>query len=336
MVLSGYVVFVGLDRGTVEGSGPGAPPVEERAQATFQDYPIAEKVFVGVTTEAGPRDWASVDAFETAAEHPVDVLMFSQGWARDRFDRSLLFSVANRGTLPMVAWEPWDYRRQSPIDSERGNQPGYRLARILAGDFDPYIREWAEGVAQLPFSIAIRFAHEMNGTWYPWAEEINGNSPGEYAAAWRHVVQIFRDAGADNVYWVWSPNILYIGGAPSLAALYPGDEWVDWVGIVGYFGHGRAIPVVYPTFDELYGPTIAELRTFTAKPLVLTEVGATERGGLKVAWIDHFLERLRSQSEIVGFVWFEVNERARADWRIVSSEAARAAFARGLSGLGYR
>ena len=52
----------------------------------------------------------------------------------------------------------------------------------------------------------IRFAHEMNGTWYPWAEGVNGNGPGDYVAAWRHVVGVFRRAKVSNVTWTWAPT----------------------------------------------------------------------------------------------------------------------------------
>ena len=31
----------------------------------------------------------------------------------------------------------------------------------------------------------------MNGWWWPWSEQLNGNNPGEFVAAWRHVHDIF-------------------------------------------------------------------------------------------------------------------------------------------------
>ena len=72
----------------------------------------------------------------------------------------------------------------------------------------------------------------MNGWWRPWSEQANGNHPGEFVAAWRHVVDIFRAQGATNVTWVWCPNI--VGPKSQLTGLYPGDNYTDWVCMDGY------------------------------------------------------------------------------------------------------
>ena len=111
---------------------------------------------------------------------------------------------------------PWNYLLQPKINSLRGFQPAYRLSRIIDGDYDQYIKSWAEGIKALGFPIAIRFAHEMNGTWYPWCERTNGNRPGQYVRAWRHVHDIFSEVGATNVTWVWSPNIIYDSASANL------------------------------------------------------------------------------------------------------------------------
>ena len=79
----------------------------------------------------------------------------------------------------------------------------------------------------------IRFAPEMNGDWRPWATGVNGNRPGDYVAAWRHVRRRFRRAGAGNVVWVWNPIIAYEGSTP-LRELFPGSREVDWMAVDGY------------------------------------------------------------------------------------------------------
>ena len=50
-------------------------------------------------------------------------------------------------------------------------------------------------------SVYLRFAHEMNGYWYPWS-----HGPRGYVFAWRRIVRIFDVAGARNVRFVWSVN----------------------------------------------------------------------------------------------------------------------------------
>jgi len=290
-------------------------------------FPVPGRVLFGVTTRAGPHDFAGLEAFQAAAGKQPNVMLFSQGWARDGFDRRLLDDVVRRRMLPMIGWEPWDYQQESRFDRARGEQPAYALSRIAGGAFDAYIQSWAVGIRRLGYPVAIRFAHEMNGYWYPWAETANRNRPGEYVAAWRHVHDIFTRAGARNVVWVWSPNVVYPGATP-LRELYPGDAYVDWAGVVGYYGTDRNL-TAYRTFEQVFAPTLRELRAVTRKPIVLTEVAATERDGRKAAWIQDFFRALPRHRDIIGFVWYEVIKEA--DWRITSSEQARTAFAAGIA-----
>ncbi|MCY9555756.1 hypothetical protein M5W98_29570, partial [Paenibacillus apiarius] len=220
-----------------------------------------------------------VDRFADAAGRSPQVMLFGADWASAAFDRSLFDRIAERGMMPMLGWEPWDHtvdkaaRRTEltdrQIDRLRATQPDYRLSRIARGDFDAYLRSWADGVRSLGYPVAIRFAHEMNGDWYPWCERANGNRPGDYVRAWRHVHDVFAEAGATNVTWVWSPNARWDKTTAGLTGLYPGDEYVDWVGVTGYYGSG-AFTKTYWSFDQIFGPTIAEIRKVTGKPLVVT------------------------------------------------------------------
>jgi mannan endo-1,4-beta-mannosidase len=223
-------------------------------------FPAPGKKFIGIMTNGGPYDFSQLDRFGRAVGYQPSVYEFAQGWAVNQFDRGAIDNVAAHGMLPLISWEPWDYRLQSRIPSLSGVQPAYRLSHIIDGDYDSYIRSWAEGVKSLPYTIAIRFAHEMNGNWYPWGVYTNGNSVGEYVRAWRHVHDIFTQIGANNVIWVWSPNIVY-GDTTDLAELYPGNNYVDWIGLSGYYGTPGMMQ--YRSFNATFGQTIAQLRRFT-------------------------------------------------------------------------
>lgn len=310
-----------------EPDGSAALPASEEVPVKTPDEPQTEfpkpgQVFVGAMTETGPYDFADLEAFAAAAGQAPQVMAFSQGWERDAFDRALFDEVARRRMMPMLAWEPWDYQAPAP----RQEQPKYRLRQIIDGEFDDYITSWAEGIADLGYPVALRFAHEMNGFWYPWSEQSNDNQPGEYVEAWRHVHDLFTRAGADDVVWVWSPNVHY-ENATDMQAMYPGDDYVDWVGLVGYYG--TAGHDSYRSFEEIFQPSIVQLRTFTDKPLVITELAATDAHGRMEEWISEFFQMLPNHPDIIGFVWFEVDKEN--DWRIASSTAASAAFAEGVS-----
>jgi len=295
---------------------PGGPPLV---------FPRPGTAFFGAFTQAGAADFTDLDQFVTAAQHPPQVMMFGQGWAVNRFDRRPFDAIVNRGMLPILGWEPWDYRKEPKKEELRGVQPKYQLDKITRGDFDAYIKTWARGVHRLGYPIGIRFAHEMNGNWYPWAEQVNGNHPGDYVRAWRHVHDLFRAAGATNVIWIWSPNITFPGALP-MSPLYPGDDYVDWVGLSGYYGTQGMEH--YRTFGDIYQLTFTELHTFTHKPIVITEVAATDAEGRKAEWIRDFLTSLPDYPFVIGFIWYEgVKE---TDWRITTSAEVSAAFAQGV------
>ncbi|WP_436776000.1 glycoside hydrolase family 26 protein [Yinghuangia sp. YIM S09857] len=311
------------------------PPawVKERvAKAPVEVFPPAGKKFLGIMTAHGSYDLAPLDDFSRAVGRDPSVLQFSVGWADSPFDRRLFDQVAKRGLMPLMAWEPWDFTKESPIEEERGNQPAYALRHIIAGQFDDYVTKWAQGIKELGYPVAIRFAHEMNGFWYPWAAQANGNTTDQYIQAWRHVHDIFTQVGANDVTWVWSPNRDYDGSTP-VQSLYPGDEYVDWVGLSGYFGTKGVEK--YKSFDEIFQPTVQELRKFTQRPVVITETGAVDFDGRKAEWINEMFRQLPGNPDIIGVIWYEARKERQADWRIAVSPAASAAYRTGMGDARY-
>jgi beta-mannanase len=294
-------------------------------------FPARGKKFVGIMTNSGPYDFTQLDRFTKAVGYQPSVYEFAQGWAVNQFDRSAIDKVANRGMLPLISWEPWDYQHRSTIESRAGDQPAYSLSHIINGDYDGYIRSWAKGVKSLPYTIALRFAHEMNGFWYPWGVLTNGNSVGEYVRAWRHVHDIFSRIGAKNVIWIWSPNIIW-NDSTNLAELYPGNRYVDWIGLSGYYGTPGTLD--YKSFNATFAQTIAKLRKFTSKPLVITETGATNVSGLMAHWITQMFRQLPAHTEIIGVIWFEAFRVI--DWQVADHPAAASAFRAGFGSSLYR
>jgi beta-mannanase len=277
---------------------------------------------VGAATPTD-EDWLEgLARFERNARTEVQLFMWYEAFGRDEFDPTMPSVVSGRGALPVITWEPW-------MPEAGTEQPRYRLERIIDGDFDEYVRRWAGAVREWGGPLVLRFAHEMNGAWYPWSESTNGNRPGEYVAAWRHVHDIFAEAHADNVIWVWSPNVAVPGSRP-VADLYPGDAYVDWVGVDGYNWGISQRSGRWQSFEELASETIGDVRAVSCgKPLIISEVASGEDGGDKAEWISGFFDYIAAQPDLIGFVWFDYDKEA--DWRISSSERSRDAFVAGLA-----
>jgi beta-mannanase len=231
------------------------------------------------------------------------------------------------GAIPMVTWGSW--ARQRGVD-----QPDFRLKNVTAGAYDDYIRSWALAAKAWGHPFFLRLNHEMNITCcWPWAVSQNGNSVSDYAAMWRHVHDIFTEVHATNVTWVWCPNRTYAGSGGPLAALYPGDAFVDWTCLDGYnWGKNASSGEEWISFSMLFGQSYRSVAKIApAKPMMIGETGAAEIGGSKAQWINRaFHDLIALYPKIKAFVWFN----ARADgqnWSVETSAGARRAFGRGIS-----
>ena len=276
-------------------------------------------IALGAFIPEAPAMASAIDGYTRVVGVSPAIVMWYEDWAHNGFDPALMQTVAARGATPLVTWDPWDWSGDA-ID-----QPAYSLSAIAAGGHDDYVRRWATAAAAWGRPLYLRFAPEMNGVWAPWEAFVNGNTPADYVAAWRHMVNIFRQQGATNVRWVWCPNVI-ASDALTFAPFYPGDAYVDWVGLDGYNGGTALLWGGWLSVSQLFGPSYGVLTALTSKPVMIGETASAEAGGDKAAWITQgLLTDLPAQFPAVrAMVWFDgVKE---TDWRVNSSPAALAAF----------
>jgi Glycosyl hydrolase family 26 len=261
----------------------------------------------------------SAIAKDAGGVHP-DLVEYFVNWTIG-FDPAAVRDAYAQHALPVITWEPWAGKAKGT------EQPAYSLATIIDGRHDAYIRSFARAVKRDRWPVALRFGHEMNGHWYPWAERNGVNRPGQFVAAWKHVHDIFDQVGADNVIWIWAPNVLRGADPVSLKSLYPGDAYVDWIGMSAY-------DVTEYTASSLLEPTLSRIRAFTRRPLLITETGA-QPGPQKAPWTTDFFRWLNRRPDVIGFVWFQYTraQGGGADWTFTSGDAARHAFRQGVGTL---
>ncbi|OUE23480.1 glycoside hydrolase family 26 protein [Clavibacter michiganensis] len=290
----------------------GQAPTVASAAPTVSDA----RLRFGVATPGGPTAGGELDQVAAqVGESPSIVLSYSDFTQAPPIQA--LDSVAARGAETLLTWEPWKAGAGT-------DQPAYSNASIAAGDHDAYLRQWGSELAAWGGPVYLRYAHEMNGDWYPWADGVDGNAPGSYAAAWRHVHDVVAAQGASNVRWVWTPNVPYTGST-ALAGLYPGDAYVDVVGLDGYnwgtgvAGHAWVSP------GDLFGTGLERLRAIApGKPIVIAETASSEIGGSKADWNRDLVAFLHAQPDVLAFVWFDMDKEA--DWRIGSSAPSATAL----------
>jgi hypothetical protein len=282
------------------------------ALATLTAGPAAARpLALGAYIPGASEDPRRIDAFaREVGRKPVIVLSY-KNWSSLPFDRAELNSIWRRGAVPMLTWEP-----------QTSSGRGFPLREIAAKRFDRYLRRAAGSARIWGKPLFVRFAHEMNGHWYPWGVGVGGNTAREFRKAWKHIVDLFRFQGATNVRWVWSPNE-DSGGSLPLGSLYPGDEWVDWIAMDGFVFGGT---VGWPSFTAIFGNTYERLAELSNRPMMIAETAANDEGGDKAAWIASALQREAPRfSRIRALTWFD-EVKPNGDFRVDSSPESLQAF----------
>ena len=306
------------------------------AAPTAARPPIA----LGVSNAAS-TDMAALDAFAASVGvRPATWTLWStwgdrggrrrcvDGFGTCAFPSALADGLRERGITPLIYWQP----------TNPGN-PGAgwyeRFQNTSVGKHDRYVRAWARAAKAFGKPVIVRFAHEMNGTWFPWSLTNFDNSPGGFKRAWQHVVRQFRRVGADNVRFLWSP----FQRCPTCSSalyeeFYPGNRYVDYVGVTA-LNWGD---VAWTSLDGLLFETLPVLRRMTrtranplGKPVILPELGSNYVGGDKAAWIrDGYLTTYAKWKAIRLMVYFDYDTTfaGQPDWRLVQPPdgSAMAAF----------
>ena len=226
--------------------------------------------------------------------------------------------VVNHGGIPVISWTH-----------------GWTIAAVNAGSADACIRAVARRAAAFGHRHLLRMYWEFNGDWMRWS-----GSGQPFIDAWRRTVNLFRAEGATNVGFVWSPD----GGYRDKAfASYPGDEWVDWVGMslynmnkagtwCGATNSGPWCEMGYVlSYDPVKYPTIYD-RYSTRKPFILGESASVEDplvAGRKGQWFRNARSEISSRLQnLRGFTYFDIDltQSENFNWRLDTSQSSLDGF----------
>lgn len=271
------------------------------SQQPLTPVPAPANPLVGVYEPGAPGSWSQITEFTDATGVKPGIVVYYSGW-NEPFSTSFAQTAWDHDAYVLVQLEP----------------KGVTLTSIAAGGSDAYLRSYADAVVAFGHPVILSFGHEMNGTWYSWG--YGHTAPATFVAAWRHVVRVFRTAGAANVTWLWTVNSIQ-GASSSLSQWWPGAAWVNWTGIAGY------LYLATDSFGSVFGSTIAGIRTISSAPLLIAEtaVGTTTD---RESQIDALFACVRAE-RLAGVVWFDVAQHGglyHQDWRLENDPAALAAF----------
>ena len=279
-------------------------------------------VLLGAYDSLVPSTLEGVVDLEKSLGTTLPLVHFYSAWGDrpdQQFPLQLTTAIWNMGSVPMVTWEPW------LTDFENGLHPHlplrdvrnrHGMGAVARGDYDFYIDAWATDAAAFGRPLFLRVGHEMNDPYrYPWGPQ--NNTKEEFIAAWRHVVDRFRRAGAHNVLWVWAPHVAY----EYWELYYPGADYVDWVS-TGTLNFGTVAHwSQWWTFYDLFGLKYEALQSF-GKPVMIDEFGSLAVGGDRAAWYRDALTDLPQRYPAVrALLFFNAREDQtltyqKADWSI--------------------
>lgn len=219
------------------------------------------------------------------------------------------------GHIPLITW---DMPGTTPL-----------LTSIISGSYDTGLKAYANVFKQQGKHVFLRWGSEMNGNWIPAIDgSHNGGpstGPSNFISAYRHIHDLFVAQGATNVIWVWTPNA---GSVPRDSWInwknyYPGDAYVDWVGIDGY----NRDPSPWVTTSSIFQSVYNDYKA--TKPIMIAETGTIEAGdsgNLKSAWfVDAATSMQNSMPSIAAYVYFNSNTSTHA-WRIDTTSTSLTGF----------
>lgn len=263
-----------------------------------------DTLLLGAYEDGIPTSLEDLVALEEALDVTFPLIQAYAAWgdeAGQKFPERIVEAIDGLGSIPVITWEPWLTTFESRLHPHlplRADRDRNGLAGIARGDYDFYIDAWAEDAARFGEPMMVRFAHEMNDPYrYPWGPQ--NNEPQDFIAAWRHLVDRFRAAGATNVLWIWSPHVAYEG----YEVYWPGDDYVDWVA-TGALNYGTvAYWSEWWSFEQIFGQHHDFLAGF-GKPVMIAEFGTLTVGGDRAAWYRSALTDFRERYPAVHALLF--------------------------------
>ncbi len=252
--------------------------------------PVEGKKYFGSFTFNGTEDTVTKEQiidYEELIGKKIAWAYFSNNWLDSLiFPEKNVNEILEAGSIPYIRLMP------RSIFEEGMPEPKWNLLDIINGKYDTMLKAWAEEAKHANSNLLVEFGTEVNGSWFSWNGIYYGggttdgygdpnypDGPEIFRDAYRHIIEICDSAGADNITWFFhfdvNPDIEEDWN--SLQYYYPGDEYIDWIGVSVYgpFGPGDKYSWYRP--DELIEKAHQMCSDISKdKPYAILEFGVTE------------------------------------------------------------
>ncbi len=225
-----------------------------------------------------------ISEFETLANKNIVWAYFSNNWYDSiKFPMQAVNIINTAGKVPFIRIMP-----RTNFD-EGGPDPNYSMQKIINGDFDTELTQWAIDAFNTGIPLLAEFGTEINGNWFPWNGQYNGggetteygdltfpDGPERFRDAYRHIIDICNANGATNITWFFHVDA-YSEPESSWNVIenyYPGDSYIDWLGVSVY--GPQESNESYQEFSEILNDIYPALAGLSNKPIAILEFAITE------------------------------------------------------------
>ncbi|HTU39652.1 MAG TPA: glycosyl hydrolase [Acidimicrobiales bacterium] len=235
-----------------------------KSPSTTQPPSTASTDALGVYAGAG--NLAGVKAFAAGSKQPVT-------YAMDFFNGATWTTIDHPQGI-LAAWFEKGYSMVWGVPM-LPNKGGASLAAGATGAYDQHFVTLARAmVAAGQGSSIIRMGWEFNGIWFPWGAKGHAS---QFVAYWRHIVTAMRSVPGAHFTFEWNPSRGDLG-VGNLAAFYPGNKYVDYIGLDVFDVEWQSYPGAKAEFANIqtgpYGLNwLAAFSKQHNKPMVFPEWG---------------------------------------------------------------
>ena len=262
-----------------------------------------DTILLGAYDDATYESYEKIITLEDSMQIKLPIISIYTAWGSKKdqvFPLLRAQAIYDLGSIPMITWEPWlnDFDPEKfPFNATVANKNKGGMRAIADGKYDAYLNKWATDAKKYGLPFYLRWGHEMNDPYrYPWGQQ--NNTPEDYIAAWRHVINRFKVVGATNAVWIWSPHPAY-----TYTEFYPGHEFVNWIGITALNYGTVATWSQWWSFKDVINKSYSDLSLY-GKPMMMTEFGSLAVGGDREMWYKDALAALPSKYPSVKAVVF--------------------------------
>lgn len=273
---------------------------EETLEAYLHYFSPESPLTWGIFEPSAPTDFGPLHKLESAMTYEFPILLnyssFENKVQHPNLKERLDNAYKENRILELTLQTPWQAAGE-----------GNMVYDVLDGDYDEFLKNYARTVSEFDHPVLFRLGNEMNGDWCPYSSYNTSKDTVIFKEFYKYIYSLFEEAGADNVIWVWNPNGKSFPDFRWNDAImyYPGDEYVDIVGLTAYNTGTYYSDEKWTDFNVLYDSLYEEYMRLYDKPMMITEFASSSVGGDKNQWIIDMFSHIAKYENIKVAVWWD-------------------------------